>query len=670
MMSGAAMQLGGAMLAMLLVSAAPVPAQEIIRYQVGRGGEGNAMTVARDGERYTIDYESRENGRGPKYRETLELGPDGLPTLWHVAGKTTFGSAVDERFERSGGRVVWRSQAETGDQAASNRLYIVNDGSPFALGVYARALRKAPGMKLAALPYGELSLTRIKDATADVAGRKTTLTLYRIDGIDVTPSYVTLDEIGALVSAGSIVREGYRDAVTAMGRASDDDELAEAHKRLAHRADAPVEIRNVRVFDPVKGALSASSDVVAFRGRITQVRPHVANQPLPKGSKVIDGAGGTLVPGLHDMHAHLRARGGLFYLAAGVTAVRDQGNGEALLSLMRRIEAGELGGPRVVPNLLLEGISPYSSNSGFLPKTLEEAREKIQWAADRGYFQIKIYNSIAPEWVKPLADEAHRHGMGVTGHVPAFVAPDDAIRSGYDDIAHINQLMLGWVLKPGEDTRTTLRLTGMARFAGVNLDSAPVKATMALMQKHKVALDTTAVIVERLMLSRARHVQPGDVDYLDHMPVAYQRYRRRSFVPLENAQDDANWKAAFARVVTTMKMLHARGIQLLPGTDDATGFTVHREVELYTLAGIPNAEALALATLGCERYMGRDANYGSIVPGKVSDFFLIPGDPLKDIRAIKRIAMVMRGDTIYYPQEIYQVLGVKPFQAPPRILAQ
>ena len=214
-------------------------------------------------------------------------------------------------------------------------------------------------------------------------------------------------------------------------------------------------------------------------------------------------------------------------------------------SLIQQINSGEIAGPRITPNGFLEGKSPYSARTGFVAESLADALRDVRWYADRGYFQIKIYNSMNPDWVKPIADEAHHLGMTVTGHVPAFDTPDRAIHDGYNEITHINQLMLGWLLKPGEDTRTPLRLTAMARAATLDLSSAPVQNTLSLMKANHIAHDPTAVIVERLMLSRAGTVQPGDLDYLDHMPIAYQRYRRRTFVPIHNQAEDDAYRAGF-----------------------------------------------------------------------------------------------------------------------------
>ena len=182
-----------------------------------------------------------------------------------------------------------------------------------------------------------------------------------------------------------------------------------------------------------------------------------------------------------------------------------------------------------------------------------------------------------------------------------------------------------------------------------------------------MALDTTAMILERLMLSRSGQVQEGDAPYIDHVPVGYQRYRKRNFVTISGPAQDAEYQAGFAKVLETLKLLDDRGIQLLPGTDDGTGFSLLRELEVYVKAGISPGKALRLATLDSEKYFGRDHQLGSIERGKLADFFLVEGDPTADIGNIRKIRMTMRGGVAYYPAEIYEHLNVKPFSAPPPV---
>jgi imidazolonepropionase-like amidohydrolase len=227
--------------------------------------------------------------------------------------------------------------------------------------------------------------------------------------------------------------------------------------------------------------------------------------------------------------------------------------------------------------------------------------------------------------------------------------------------------MLGWILKPGEDTRTPLRLTGMARGANLDLNSQPVRDTIALMKEHHVALDTTAMTLERLMLSRSGQVQEGDQPYLSHVPIGYQRYRKRSFVTINSPADDAAYQQGFQKVLDVLKLLDAEGIQLLPGTDDTTGFAQLRELEVYVKAGIPAGKALYDDTLGAERYFHRDADLGSIERGKLADFVLIDGDPVKDISAVRKARMTMVGGVAYYPAEIFERLAIKPFAPPPPV---
>ncbi|WP_428156223.1 amidohydrolase family protein [Brevundimonas sp.] len=644
---------------------------EVQRFAVISSGENvGHLIVDQVGDTVDVDYHVDNNGRGPKHKEHLVLGADGMPRLWTIEGVSLFGARVDERFEQGGGTLRWRSQADGGERPApAPALYIANDDSPWSLALYANVLKAAPEHSLDVTPGGRLTLTAVR---SQVFGPEALpVTLYRLTGLELQPGYVMLDDAGRMVAefSGSqiTVREGLEATAPELMRmtaALEGERIHALQTQLAHTFDAPVRIRNVRIFQPETGTLSALSSVTVFGDRIAAIVPE-PDLPTAASDYEIDGQGGTLVPGLHDMHSHSTLQTGLFYLGAGVTSVRDMGNGNAfLLNLTRDIDQGVTPGPRIVRDGMLEGRSPYSVRTGLLADTLDEALEDVRWYGQRGYRQIKIYNSLHPDWVAPVAQEAHRLGMGVTGHVPAFVTPDQAIEAGYGEIAHINQLMLGWLLQPGEDSRTTLRLTAMARAADLDLDSLPVRRTLALMQEKGVALDTTAVALEVLMLSRAGEVPPSAVGYVDHMPIGYQRYRRRSFVDIDSPAVDQTYKAAFQKLLDTIKLLHDSGVQLLPGTDAGTGFTVHRELELYVKAGLTPAEALSLGTLKAEQYLGRDQSLGSIARGKLADFFLVPGDPTQDINAIRQIRMVMKGGVLYFPSEIHQALGIRPFAGP------
>jgi imidazolonepropionase-like amidohydrolase len=126
---------------------------------------------------------------------------------------------------------------------------------------------------------------------------------------------------------------------------------------------------------------------------------------------------------------------------------------------------------------------------------------------------------------------------------------------------------------------------------------------------------------------------------------------------------------AFDKLMDLLRRAHAKGIFIVPGTDTGGSLTYHRELELLVKAGFTPAEALARATLEMARYLGIDQTTGSIARGKLADFFLIPGDPTRDIKAIKTISLVAKDGVFYLPTEVYPRLGIKPFVAAPKITA-
>ncbi len=655
-------------------------AQEILRYSVVANGEKvGSLNAAVNGNAVDIDYAVRNNGRGPTIVERIETDSKGRILKWTATGESTFGSPIDEEYVWSAGKARWRSQADSGDvDAPAPGLYIGNDVSPWAVGLYVRALLGGEQRQIDVLPGGSLRLDDLGESQLGDGRAAMAVRVYAVSGVDLQPDFVMIDKKGRLAAqlgGGAVtVREGYEDQygrLVALFETLTQERVEALQARLSHRFEGLVLYRNVRIFDPKTGGISDPAMLAVFDGDIASIDYRTPSAAAPKDATVIDGEGGVLVPGLYDMHSHSSPWGGLFYLAAGVTGARDQGHEpQSLLELIDKTEAGAMAGPRIVRNGFIEGRSDFSSRTAFIVDSLQQGLDAVRWYADRGYFQIKIYNSMNPEWVKPLADEARSLGLGVTGHVPAFMTPDQAILAGYDDIAHVNQLMLGWLLNEGEDTRTTLRLTGMTRAARLDLGSAKVKKTVKLMKERDVALDTTAIILERLMLSRAGEVQEGDAPYLDHMPIGYQRYRRRSFVNADTPEKDADYRQAFEKTLQVLKLLHDGGVQLLPGTDDGTGVSLHREIELYVKAGLSNAEALRLATIACAEYLDRDHSYGSIEKGKKADFFLIEGDPLEDIGAIRKARLVSRGAQVYFPSEIYEALAIKPFASPPPVNAR
>lgn len=664
-------------LASLLVLASPAAARTE-RISVYLHGEvvGKLIAVS-EGDVTDVSYEWQSNGRGPDIQENVRF--DGkVPVEWRIAGTSMMGGGVDERYAWENGVARWASASETGSVSRKTPpIYVNNDGSPWRLGVYANILLGDADQSREILPSGEIRLTKVRDVEMGQGAEPVAVSVYRLAGAEISPDYVMLDSANRLFGYFSVrdigIREGYEEdysRVSALLDELEEERAAQITADVTHSFNTPIRIKNVRIFNPASGELSALSTVVVMHGRITRVMEiDEDGRNDSKGQVVIDGEGGTLLPGLYDMHSHAKLDSGLFHIAAGVTSTRDMGNyNDFLLDLLPKIESGKIASPRLTPAGILEGHSKYALNMGFKPKSLQDALTDVRWYADRGYQMIKFYSSFNPDWVKPVAAEAHRLGLEAGGHVPAFTDSDAMAKAGYDTIVHFNLLLFNWLLDPEkDDTRTLLRVTGLSRAADLDLDAKEVKRSIRLMKKEETAVDPTAVILERLMLSRAGEVHEGVADFIDHMPIQFKRQKMRTIITIASEEEDERYVRGFQTVLNLLKLLHDNDIKLLPGTDDATGFGLHRELEIYTLAGIENAEVLRMATLGAAQHLGQEADLGSVDVGKLADLVLVDDDPTVDIKAIKKPRMVMKGGDIFFPSEIHSQLGIKPFSVPPKM---
>ncbi|WP_434931631.1 amidohydrolase family protein [Shewanella sp. HL-SH5] len=652
------------------------PAQE--KFSVIFGGtDVGGMTVNRDGQNIDVDFSFSNNGRGASSQEVLKLSDRGLPIDWQISGKTVFGNEVNEQFSLKGNRVNWQSSSESGSAEFNpDALFIAQNASPYALYIYAKALLGQPTLSLSALPAGELTISQVsKVVLNDANNTKVNTTIYAVKGINLDPSYIALDDnqlmLGYLSPRVVIIREGLEaqskvlSDLAANLNASRFEIIAQ---KAIHQYDKPIRINNVRIFDPVSLQLTAAKSVLLENDKIKAIEAMVDS--AKEGEVLIEGNGGTLIPGLYEMHGHMSDNDALLNVLAGVTSVRDMGNEIDILDpLIDKIESNQIIGPRITKSGFIEGKSEFSAATGEIASTEQEAVDLVNMYGEKGgYFQIKVYSSINGEWVPAMAKAAKKHGMRITGHIPAFSNADEMIAAGYDEITHINQAMLSWVLDKDEDTRTLYRITGMKRFVDLDLNSDKVQHTLNTMVAKNIAVDPTIVIHELGLTARNGETRIGVKDYIDHMPIGEQRSAKVALLNVADEQEDKEYRLAFDKVIETLALMHKKGILLVPGTDLGGAFELHRELELFKKIGMTNAEVLRRASYDMANYLGYGEQLGSIEVGKYADFFLVPGDPIADLRAIKTVAMVSKGGVIYFPSEVYPEFGIKPFTAIPTVV--
>ena len=616
-------------------------------------------------------FQFNDRGRGPKIYTSYRLDSHGLIVFEESKGVDYMKVPIEERFSLVGGEAVWKNKSEDEKQSnASGRFFIGLSGGPESGVILARALLSSENAgKLSLLPSGQAAIRKLHSVPLEASGQKSTATLYEISGLGFTPSYVWLDEDRQFLAAagewGAVVRHGFESSVLQLRESQRQAEIARAAelaKALSHKPFGDLVIRNVTLFDATTGKLLSNQRVTVHGERIASVQPDDGRH-APTGSQAIDGRGKMLLPGLWDMHAHMFATYAFLDIAAGVTTVRDLANSiEELAKLRQQIQEGTQIGPRVVLAGFIDGPGPFEGPVKVLAATPAEARQQVERYADLGYVQIKIYSSVKPELVPIIAEEAHKRGLRVSGHVPSGMIAEQFVRDGADEIQHMNFIFLNF-MPDVKETRTPARFIEPGKRGGdLDLNSQPVNDFIDFLKQHHTVIDPTMAIWEATYLDRPGRPSVTDAAIFNRLPVQVQRDSRTAAEALDASDPvaDKQYRAAYANMVRMVKKLYDSGIQIVAGTDESDGYALDRELEIYAEAGIPAPEVLRIATIEAAQVMHLDKDFGSVTVGKFADMILVNGDPTRQMSDIRHVDTVIKNGVVYKPAELYPAFGIRP----------
>lgn len=629
-----------------------------------QGNPAGTQTVKEEaGGVVRVEYSYNDRGRGDHIVATWKLDAAGVPIQYEGKGNDYMKAPVEERFEIKNGKASWKNRSEQGEQAVTGAaFYLPMNAPPEFSAVLARALLKAPNRKLPLLPAGEASI----EAADKVNTGKIELTEYRITGLGFSPQSIWLAPDGTASSVSgwfSVVPDGSEAAIPQLRAAQEKTDAAWSERiarALAKKPAGDLVIKNARLFDPRDLSVTPASSVLIRGERIVRVGPDAEIKPEAK-AEVIDAQGKFLMPGLWDNHQHFGDVDGALDLANGVTSARDLANDlDSFLERVARYDDGRELGPRVLKAGLIDGTGELAGPTKTRVDTAEEAIKAVDWHADHGYAQMKIYSSIKPELVPVIADRAHARGMRVSGHVPAFMSARQFVENGADEIQHINFIELNFLFPEVKETRNRDRFIKVAERAREFTPEKPeVRDFIDFLKRHHTVLDPTVGIFEGLFCGDPTAVTPGLERIIPRFPPQVRRGMRSNALEVPPDKKDA-YREAFPAMLRLLKALHDGGVTIIPGTDALSGYTLHRELELYVRAGIPAAEVLRMATLTSAEVMGVNKDRGTIAAGKLADLILVDGDPLKNMRDLDKITTVIKGGTLYDPAAIEKALGIAP----------
>ena len=581
---------------------------------------------------------------------TVKLGADGRPVSIKIRGYNDEGDATEDFSVDPAGRASWKTTSGEATAPFGNKVYDTKGGPRLINENLINALVVAGDKGVDILPSGHGSVVRGEKTTvAGPAGAKT-IQLAFVKGLDFSPFPVWLDDTGKFFgTAGiiSMVPAGYEKNAPKLRDLQDKATAAMvrdlAHQYLTPAARTPTLIDHVLLFDADAGQFLPDRAVLVQNGKIAAVGAG-GSLKAPAGTTRIDGAGKSLVPGLWDAHQHIGDDWNMVQnVATGIVNVRSPGTVlEKALDIVKRRKAGDLIAPDGKISVIVDRKDPLAAQGALTVSSEAETIAAVDKIKKAGLWGVKFYTSMTPAWIAPGAAEAHKLGLHVHGHVPAGMRPLDAVRAGYDEVTHINFIMMQAMPQAVVDkANTSARLDGPAKYGkDVDLDSPAMKAFYSELAERKTIVDPTLTVWEPLMTSDGTKPPPEYAPYMDVVPASVARSFMIAGYSLFDGLTRDDFRKSFDKMVGLVERLHKAGVRVVAGTD-GYGLELVRELELYNQqAGFTPAEAIQSATIVPARMVGMDKTTGSIATGKDADMILVEGDVSQNLGALRHITTV------------------------------
>ena len=366
----------------------------------------------------------------------------------------------------------------------------------------------------------------------------------------------------------------------------------------------------------------------------------------------IDARGKYLIPGLFDVHIHLRgaaqpsgpnvkwddasrgeALGALAsYLYSGVTTVFDAGNFPKLILPLRADErAGKILSPRIFAtgnaitypgshgDRISIGISDFEKDKALLDAHIAEQQPDMVklMMEEEGWGSRPMITLLTADLAEKIVRYYNQHGIRTTAHVSNEFRALEAIYAGLDTLAH--PVIQG----PVSDSFVKLMAAKKIPFAR----TLTIGENYSRLAEHPEYLD-----------------QPL---YAASLTVAERNKLKTETAAEFRARTWTTWMKIMTPIAQeNIRKIHAAGGVVACGTDQSSGPAVHRELELLAAAGIAPLDVIRIATYNSAVFLGKADQLGSVQVGRFADLVMLDADPAVSVDNVKAIALVMKNGEI------------------------
>ncbi|ASU33331.1 amidohydrolase family protein [Mucilaginibacter xinganensis] len=601
---------------------------------------------------YTSDFKFVDRGSPVPLKAELKLTAAGEPLSLKIKGNTARSSTINDTITITGKQAHIKVNDSSYTQNLSGITFPI---ASYAPGIVQQVLlqywksHKQPA-SINTLPYGSVQVRKDGEDALTFNGKPLLLDRYTVGGLIWGNEIVWTNKAGQLICL--ITNDAEADKLEMMLEPYEallPDFIAKAaaygmqlftkNAPKAGAADKIIAITGGTVVDVVNLKPIPNAVVIIENGKIKSVGK-AGEVTIPAGAKVIDAKGKTILPGLWDMHAHFeQVEWGPAYLAAGATTVRDCGNEFSFINAVQSaIDNGKGIGPKILKAGIIDGKGPMALGI-IQADTKEEAIKEVDRYKENGFVQIKIYSSVKPAIVKAICEEAHRLGLTVTGHIPNGMTLQAGVDSGMNMVNHVQYVYT--IMKRNKDR-------------SINFEDSTSIAAIKFIKQHNVVIDPTVGVFEMFFRSTKDDITIMEPAFYS-LPLPLQAIFKNTGTEPATAQKLKPIWDSFQKIV---KVLYDNGVTIVAGTDQGfPGYSLDRELELYVQAGLTPIQAIGTATITPATVMKMDKQSGSIEPGKDADLVIIDGDPLTNIRDIRKVTTVIKAGKIYDPAALHKLVG-------------